>query len=213
MSSQMSLLAQPEGKPLVVPVAWEVLHLGADARADRGRGEQLFPHRHVPSPPARLPDEARWLAALDFAEDARRYNQAARAVLDLSKRDGAGSNGPLGTAGPTGPRIMASSRGVEVDDGLATWPQLLAGRAEQREIEVEIARARDLAQAYHCLDYYGRVYGEPEDRDGFDGIGEQWSPVPLIRRLAEEAIDLGGDPTQLRLHTSYMRQGIAEARQ
>lgn len=213
MTSQMSLLSQPAGDPIIVPVCWEVLHAGADARDDHGRGDQLFPHRHVPSPPAKLPEETHWLAALDFAEEARRYNQSTRAVLDLSKRDGAGSNGPLGIAGPIGPRISASSRGVEVDDGLATWPQLLAARAEQREIEVEVARARDLAQAYHALDYYGHVYGEPEERDGFDGIGEQWSPVPLIRRLAEEAIALGGDPTQLRLHTSYMRQGIEEAGQ
>lgn len=211
MSGQMSLLAQPSTAPLAVPISWEVLYYGADARTDRGRGEQLFPHRHVPSPPRKLPDEVGWLAALDFAEDARRYNQAGRAVLDLSKRDGAGSNGPIGSSGPSGSRLMASSRGVEVDDRLASWPQLLAGRREQREIEADVARARDLAEAYHYLDYYGRVYGEPEDRDGFDGIGEQWSPVPLICRLAEEAIDLGGDPTQLQPHTSYMRQGIEEA--
>jgi hypothetical protein len=33
----------------------------------------------------------------------------------------------------------------------------------------------------------------------------------LIRRLAEEARGLGGDLTQLPLHTGYMRDGIATA--
>jgi hypothetical protein len=204
MSGQMSLLAQPSAESLAVPVSWEVLSYGAGARADRGRGRQLFPHRHVPSPPSRLPDEAGWLAALDFAEEARRFNQAGRAVLDLSRRDGAGSNGPIGSAGPSGPSLMASSRGVEVEGRLATWPQLLKGRREQREVEVDVARARDLAEAYHYLDYYGRVYGEQEE-----GHREGWSPVPLIRRLAAEARELGGDPMQLEPHTDYMREGLS----
>lgn len=198
----MSLLAQPSDAPLKVPVCWSVLYHGADARADRGRGEQLFPHRYVPPPPPKLPDERGWLAALDFAEDARRFNQAGRAVLDLTQRDGAGSNGPLGSGGPGRPSISASSRGVEVERRLATWPQLLRGRQEQRDLEPDVARARDLAEAYHYLDYYGRVYDEPEE-------GDTWSPIPLIRRLAEEACHLGGDPAQLKTHTAYMRDGIA----
>jgi hypothetical protein len=201
----MSLLAPPSAGPLEVSPCREVLLYGAGACAEGGRGEPLFPHRHVPSPPPKLPDEAEWLVALDFAEDARRYNQAGRAVLDLSKRDGAGSNGPVGSATPSGPMLMASSRGVEVDGRTATWPQLLRGRQEQREVEVEVARARDLAEAYHYLDYYGRVYGDgPPYATGRDG----WSPVPLIRRLAEEARQLGGDPTLLTPHTSYMREGL-----
>jgi hypothetical protein len=157
----MNLLAPPADERVDVPVSWEVLYYGTNARADRGRGEPLFPHQYVPSPPAKLPDEAEWLVALDFAEEARRYNQAGCAVLDLSKRDGAGSNGPMGRGGPSGPMLMASSRGVEVDGRLATWPQLLGGRREQREIEPQVARARDLAEAYHYLDYYGRVYEGP----------------------------------------------------
>ncbi len=207
----MSLLVPPSAGPLEVSPCREVLLRGAGACAEGGRGEPLFPHRHVPSPPPRLPDQPDWLAALDFAEHARRHNQAPHAVLDLSKRDGAGSNGPIGSTMPSGPMLTASSRGVEVDGRLATWPQLLKGRQEQRQVELEVARARDLAEAYHYLDYYGRVYGEREERDGSDGNGEQWSPVPLIQRLAEEAIHLGGDPTQLEPHTTYMRQGIEEA--
>lgn len=198
---QMNLLAPPADERLDVPVSWEVLYYGANARADRGRGEPLFPHRYVPSPPAKLPDEAEWLAALDFAEEARRYNQAGCARLDLSKRDGAGSNGPMGRGGPSGPMLMASSRGVEVDGRLASWPQLLGGRQEQREVEPQVARARDLAEAYHYLDYYGRVYAEPEPDD-------EWSPVPFIRRLALEARQLGGDPSLLEPHSDYMRRGL-----
>jgi hypothetical protein len=119
----MSLLAAPADQPIEVPVCWAVLHLGADARSEGGRGQPLFAHRHIPSPPPRLPDEAEWLAALELAEEARRYNQAGRAVLDLTKRDGVGSNGPIGRGGPDGSSLMASSRGIEVDGRLASWPQ------------------------------------------------------------------------------------------
>jgi hypothetical protein len=201
MSGQMSLLAPPSAGPLEVPICQAVLVYGANARTEGGRGERLFPHRHVPSPPPKLPDEAGWLAALDFAENARRYNQAGRAVLDLSKRDGAGSNGPIGSGGPSGSSLMASSKGVEVDGRLATWSRLLKGRQEQRDVEADIARARDLAEAYHYLDYYGHVYAEPQD-------GDDWSPVPLIQRLAAEARQLGGDPTLLDPRSEYMRAGI-----
>lgn len=200
-TSQMSLLAPPASGPVEVPVCREVLYSGANARAEGGRGHQLFPHRHVPPLPPKLSEEDEWLAALEFAEEARRFNQAPRAVLDLSSRDGAGSNGPMGRGGPTGPMLMASARGVEVDGRLATWPQLLRGRREQREVEFDLGRARDLAEAYHYLDYYGRVYEGVEHED--------WGPVPLIRRLAAETRELGGDPALLDPHTDYMREGIA----
>jgi hypothetical protein len=201
VSTQMSLLAAPADQPIEVQVCWAVLHLGSNARADRGRGGPLFAHRHVPSPPPKLPDEAEWLAALDLAEEARRYNQAPRAVLDLSRRDGAGSNGPIGRGGPAGSSLMASSRGIEVDGRLASWPHLLAARCEQRDVEPEIARARDLAEAYHYLDYYGRVYADQPWR-------KDWTPVPLIRRLASEARELGGEPTLIEPRTDYMREGL-----
>jgi len=97
--------------------------------------------------------------------------------------------------------IEPGPRGIEVDGALATWPRLLAGRAEQREVEPDVARARDLAEAYHYLDYYGGVYEEPEESD-------EWSPVPLIRRLAAEARELGGDPTLLEPRSQYMRLAL-----
>lgn len=200
VSAQMNLLAPPAAEAIEVPVCREVLYAGAGARAP-GRGEPLFAHRHVPPPPRKLPGEGEWLAALDFAEDARRFNQAPRARLDLTGRGGAGSNGPIGRAGPSGPMLMASSRGVEVDGRLATWPQLLAGRSEQRAVEPALARARDLAEAYHYLDYYGHVYGEPQE--------DAWSPVPLMRRLVAEARELGGDPTLLEPRSNYMREALS----
>lgn len=209
MSGQLNLLAPPSDDPIAVPICRSVLYSGANAHAQGNPDEPLFAHRHLPPAPPKLPDDAAWPAALDFAEEQLRFKQAGRAILDLDRCSGTGCC--AGRAGPSSPTLMSSSRGIEVDGFLATWAQLLKGRQEQREVEFGLARARDLATAYRYLDYYGHVYGEPEDRDGFDGIGEQFSPVPLICRLAEEAIDLGGDPTQLELHTSYMRQGIAEA--
>lgn len=194
----MSLLAPPAAEQIEVPVCAQVLHHGSRARSEGGRGEPLFAHRFVPPVPKTMPDEHAWRLALDFAEEVRRYEQAGRAVLDLEKP---GYSGASGRSGPGTPRLWSSSRGVEVDDALVRWPRLFAGRREQREVEVEIARARDLAQAYSSLDYYGRVYPEPRE-------GDSWTPVPLIRRLASEARELGGDPTLLEPHTEYMRQGL-----
>jgi hypothetical protein len=206
---QLNLLAPPSDDPVAVPICRSVLYAGSMAHAPGNPDEPLFAHRHVPPVPPKLPDDAAWLCALDFAEEELRFKQAGRAVFDLDRCSGTGCCG--GRTGPSSPMVTSSSRGIEVDGILATWPQLLRGRREQREVELGLARARDLAEAYRYLDYYGRVYGEPEDRDGFDGIGEQISPALIIRRLAEEAIELGGDPTKLAPHTSYMRQGITEA--
>jgi len=194
----MNLLAPPAEAELEVPVCPQVLLRGAGACGGREHGEPLFPHRHLPPAPATMPGEGAWLAALDFAEEVRRYAQAPRPVLDLAK---SAYSGVSGRSGPDMPSLWASSRGIEVDGALATWPRLLAGRAEQREVEPEVARARDLAEAYHYLDYFGGVYPEPTD-------GEEWSPVPLIRRLAAEARELGGDPTLLEPRSQYMRLAL-----
>jgi hypothetical protein len=209
MSGQMNLLAPPSEGPVEVPLCRSVLHSGASAHAEDRRGEPLFTHRHLPPVPSELDEEAHWLAALDFAESEIRFKYPTRAILDLQSASGSGCSG--GKAGLSQPTLMASSRGIEVDGHLVGWPRLLGSRQEQREVEFDLARARDLAHAYHLLDYYGAVYGEPEERDGFDGIGEQFSPVPLIRELAEEALALGGDPALLTSHTTYMREGIAAA--
>ena len=209
MSGQLNLLAAPCEERVDVPICRSVLNAGSGALAEGDRDHPLFEHRHVPPRPPKLVSDRAWLAALEFAEDELRFKQAGQAVLDLDRASGSGCSG--GRCGPSMPLVMSSSRGIEVDGVLATWSWVLAGRREQRDVEFAIARARDLAEAYHYLDYYGRVYGEPDDRDGFDGVGNQFSPVPLIRRLAEEAIELGGDPASLHTHTTYMRQGIEEA--
>ena len=198
MSGQMNLLAPPAEAELEVPVCPQILLRGAGAFGEREHSEPLFPHRHLPPAPSAMPDESAWLAALDFAEEVRRYAQAPRPVLDLAKP---GYSGASGRSGPGMPRLWATSRGIEVDGALATWPRLLAGRAEQRQVEPEVARARDLAEAYHYLDYYGGAYEEPE-------VGDEWSPVPLIRQLAAEARELGGDPTLLEPRSQYMRLAL-----
>jgi len=82
---------------ITVTPTWEVLTSGANAHTRGGRGKPLFAHQHVPTRPASVRNDTVWLAMLDLAEDARRYNQASRAVLNLAGRDGAGSNGPIGT--------------------------------------------------------------------------------------------------------------------
>ena len=56
-------------------------------------------------------------------------------------------------------------------------------RRAQREDEPHIARARDLAHAYHYLSYYSRAYGTPAD-----------APPALIASLRASIEELGGDP-------------------
>ena len=129
--------------PIAVEPTRDVLYRGADAISG---GVFLFAHHHVPARPATVIEDRVWLAMLDLAEDARRYNQAGRAVLDLTARNGAGSNGPIGTGD-----LMLDGKGCENwrDKSRATWPALLTGRREQRHAEPDIACARDLAEAYH----------------------------------------------------------------
>jgi hypothetical protein len=119
---------------------------------------------------------------LALAEDALRYNQAPspRLVVDPEMRKGLGSNGPMGHNS-----LMADSTAIrDYKTGeSATWRQLLRTLAAQREDEPHIARARDLAQAYHYLSYYSRVYGTPAD-----------APPALITSLRASIDELGGDP-------------------
>jgi hypothetical protein len=199
MGGQLNLLAEVAGT-IEVPLSPAVLASGA--RAVDAEGRPLFAHRHLPSMPSALAEEAEWQAALDLAETALRGEAPTRAILDLDgpRRFG----GHIGTCGPGRPSVTASSSGVEVGMGEARrsvrWPPVFAALAERREVEPEVARARDLAEAYSRLDCYGRVYGDgPWDGD--------WTPLPLIRGLAGEARALGGDPVLLRQHTDYMREG------
>jgi hypothetical protein len=72
----------------------DVLFRGADAISG---GAFLFAHRHVPARPATFIGDRVWLAMVDLAEDARRYNQAGRAVLDSRPR---AAPGPTGRSAP-----------------------------------------------------------------------------------------------------------------
>jgi len=202
VGGQMNLLAAPVGQAIEVPICPAVLYVGANARAEGGRGEPLFAHRFAPpAPPAIGEPAAHWRAVLEFAEDQLRYAQAPSAKLILSGPECRTSRCTGGACGPGRPSLNASSRGVEVDGRLLTWARVLAGRSEQRDAEPQIARARDLAHAYHLLDYYGHAYGEPRE-------GDEWTPVPLIAGLAERAYELGGDPSRLEPRSGYMREGI-----
>jgi hypothetical protein len=58
------------------------------------------------------------------------------------------------------------------DKSRATW--LLTGRREQRHAEPDIARARDLAEAYHYLDNYGHVYAQPDFLGNDQTVSGSW---------------------------------------
>jgi len=204
MGGQMNLLAAPVDAEIEVPICRAVLCSGANARFEDRRGEPLLAHRFIPPVPPGIDEETHWLTALDFAESQLRYAQAPCARLVLSGPESRTSKCTGGTCGPGRPRMSASSRGIEIDGERVSWARVLTGRAEQREAEPQIARARDLAHVYHLLDYYGQVYGEPSGCD-------EWSPVPLIASLAERAYELGGDPSRLEPRSEYMREGIAVA--
>ncbi len=107
----------------------DVLALGADTISD---GRFRFAHHHVPARPATVSDDPVWLAMLDLAEQARCYNQASRAILDLTARNGAGSNGPIGFGD-----LHLDAKGAENwrDHSRARWAALLAGRRAQRHAE------------------------------------------------------------------------------
>jgi hypothetical protein len=124
---------------------------------------------------------------LALAEDALRYNQAPdpRLVVPAGHSRGLGSNGPIGLN-------SLSADGRDISDfrtgESATWPQLLRALAAQRQDEPRIARARDLAEAYHYLSYYSRAYGTPDD-----------APPHLLENLCRAIRGLGGDPTAVSL--------------
>jgi hypothetical protein len=196
-SLQLQLTLDEE---IVVDPTPDVLRCGASAQP---HGKLLLAHRHVPQRPPSVASDSTWLAMLDLAEAARRYNQAPDPVLRL--RNGAGSIGPMGTG-----MLHLDGRGCEnwTTNEMASWPRLLAGLRAQRLAEPHVARARDLAEAFHYLDYYGRVYC---DRPPPAHDSREWSPIPLIEQLARAILELGGDPTLVNPNTEYMRSGVRRA--
>ena len=154
-------------EPVAVEPTCEVRYRGASAGAA---------HRDLAPLPGVSESTAR--AMLDLAEDALRYDQAPKPRLDCSAQRKGGSRGPVGRNG-----LMASARGIEDREtaARASWPQIMRGLREMREREPEIARARDLAEAIHYLDYYGRAYPDAETTE------RVCAPI----RLA--IVELGGD--------------------
>ena len=87
--------------------------------------------------------------------------------------------------------------------------QLLAGRRAQRHAEPHVAAARDLAEAYHYLDSYGRVYDRPDFLGNDQTVSGSWRDDAFVTQLAHQVLDLDRDPTQLQSNSDYMRAGIA----
>jgi hypothetical protein len=174
MSEQLSLLgdAAAEEKVRVGPTP-KVLVCGANA-------PEVPRHRDVGSLGSAGVAIVRLM--LTLAEDALRYNQAPnpRLVVPAKRGCGIGSNGPMGRNS-----LMVDGKGIrDFRTGQsATWPQLLRALTAQRADEPHIARARDLAEAYHYLSYYSHAYGTARD-----------APPQLLENLRVAVRELGGDP-------------------
>jgi hypothetical protein len=179
MDEQLSLLGDAAATEAVsvAPTRLVLVH-GAHA-------PQVPCHRDVGAIGSASVETARRM--LELTEDALRYNQAPdpRLIVPAKRTPGLGSNGPMGRG-----LLMASGAGISVFETgeSATWPQLLRALAAQRQDEPHVARARDLAEAYHYLKYYSRAYGAPED-----------APPKLLDNLRAAIRDLGGDPTLVSL--------------
>jgi hypothetical protein len=175
MGEQLSLLGDATAAETVrVAPSPKVLVYGANA-------PEVPRHRDAGALASASAETVRLM--LELTEDALRYNQAPdpRLVVPEKRGRGIGSNGPMGRNS-----LMADGKGIRHfrTDESATWPQLLRALAAQREDEPQIARERDLAEAYHYLHYYSRAYGTPED-----------APPKLLENLRAAIRDLGGDPT------------------
>ncbi len=172
----------------------DVLPRGADAISGR-----VFPfaHHHVPARPATVTGDRVWLAMLDLAEDARRYNQAGRAVLDLTARHGAGSNGPIGPGD-----LMLDGKGCENwrDKSRAIWPRAAhrPPRATSRRTgHRPRPRPRRGLPLPRQLRPRLRPTRLPRQRPQTSG---SWRADRFIAQLARQVLDLGGDPTLLVVH-------------
>jgi hypothetical protein len=163
-------------------------------------------HTHIPRRPPAIRHDRTWLRMLAYAEEQIRW-ASTRAVPDLARKPAREITG--GICGD-GYRLDINSRGcnVPLSAQKATWPQLLAGLAAQRSVEPGIARARDLADAYHHLDYFGRVYRETDFLGKDQTVRGSWRADRFIAEIAREVLELGGDLTLVPIHSSYMRAGV-----
>ncbi|MCW2995579.1 MAG: hypothetical protein JWQ18_3074 [Conexibacter sp.] len=179
MSEQLSLLGDAAAEKTVrVAPSPRVLVYGANA-------PEVPCHRDAGALGTATAKTVRLM--LGLTEDALRYNQAPdpRLVVPEKRGRGIGSNGPMGRNS-----LMADGTGIRDfrTDECATWPQLLRALAAQRKDEPHVARARDLAEAYHYLSYYSRAYGTPHD-----------APPQLLEDLRVAIGELGGDPDSVEI--------------
>lgn len=193
MSAQISLLDQlaqdaRAAEPRPAPAGVAPVISSRDAVIACGTAAPEVPvHQVLPDLPGVSRETAGQMLAL--AESAVRYNAAPRARIDdrLAERNGAGQNGPIGSG-------LVISDGKDVrqihTEERVSWTRLLAALRHAREMEPEVRRVRDLAQARHYLHYYSRAY----DRPLFGR--EPGPPAGLIERIREEIAALGGDPTE-----------------
>jgi hypothetical protein len=108
-------------------------------------------------------------------------------------------------------RATFGSSGTERGSASAPAQTCAKGSCDRHPLTPDIAAARDLAEAYHYLDYYGRVYADPDFLGTDQTVSGSWRADRLIAQLARQVLDLGGDPTVLNTHSDYIRAGISAA--
>jgi hypothetical protein len=163
-------------------------------------------HTHIPRRPSAIVQDRTWLRMLAYTEENVRW-ASTRAVPDLSRKPAREITGGICAEGY---RLDINSRGcnVPLSAQRATWPQLLAGITAQRSVEPAVARARDLADAYHHLDYFGHVYKHHDFLGEDQTTRGSWRADRFIAEIAREVLELGGDPTLIPVHSDYMRVGV-----
>lgn len=183
MSAQLSIF-----ETITLPVA--------DSRDVRIRGaaDEAVPRHDWAAAPGR-PEwltEEQWGDLLAQAEKAIRWKSAPRSTpnLDENPRELTGSGGAWwydakGFREWGDPRRPQSPRYV-------SWAAIRRALREIRERDPAVARARDLAEALHLLDYYQRAYLGHDGSSGWVPLGDRWSPDPLLDRLRSDIVLNGG---------------------
>lgn len=171
--SQLSIFA--EAQPIPVEPTRRVLVFGARSPDVPAHSWDSIPAPASASASAGL-DPEWWARVLEVGEDLCRFSSAPRVVpgfVDVPH-----------TVGGSGLLSYSSAGFTELErQAKVGWGPVLRALRALRDQEPAIARARDLAQGYHYLDYYSRAYPDPADSER----------VCAVIRAA--VLELGGDPT------------------